>query len=136
MFSLDRNLRLIYDGVCNLCTSAVRLVYALDRGRLLEYVPSQQLGSNARARYGLATELLQGRMYLVLKDNSVVSGATAIEEVCGLLSPFGFICTVFKTQLAQRVYDWIAERRYRVFGCRQTCYVVDSRPTDVALAPR
>jgi hypothetical protein len=79
----------------------IRLVYALGRGRLLEYVPSQQLSSDTPARYGLTTELLQGRIYLALKGGSLVSGVTAFEEVYGFLSPFSFICAVFKTQLAQ-----------------------------------
>ena len=43
-----------------------------------------------------------------------------------LNKPFSFICDVFKTSLAQRMYDWIARRRYRVFGCRGSCYVVNS----------
>jgi len=117
--------RLIYDGVCNLCASAVRFLFALDRGRLLEYVPSQQLSPSIRKTYGLTQETLQGRMYMVLENGSVVGGPFAMVRICKQLSPFGLLCNIFKTQLAQRLYDWIADRRYRIFGCRDACYIIE-----------
>ncbi len=116
--------RLVYDGVCNLCTAAVRFLYTLDKGRIVHYVAYQQLGSRIRRQYGLTADLLQGRMHLISEDGSLASGPIAMTEVCKLLTPFSFICNLFRTRLAQRLYDWVARRRYRVFGCRNTCYVI------------
>ena len=118
--------RLIYDGVCNLCTGAVRFLHTLDRGRLVDYVPYQNLDSGVQRAYGLNAELLQGRMHLIDRNGSLSSGPVAISEVCSLLTPFKFICDFFKTPQAQRLYDWVAARRYKIFGCRDTCYVVSS----------
>jgi predicted DCC family thiol-disulfide oxidoreductase YuxK len=126
MAILQQKPRLIYDGVCNLCSGAVRFLHALDRARLVEYVPYQNIDSSVQRAYGLNEELLQGRMYLIGRNGSLSSGPISITEVCNLLTPFKFICDFFKTRQAQRFYDWIAGRRYRIFGCRDTCYVVDS----------
>lgn len=63
-------------------------------------------------------------MYLIRRDGSLASGPFAIVEVCKLLTPFSFICNLFGTPFAQRLYDWVAQRRYRIFGCRESCYVV------------
>jgi predicted DCC family thiol-disulfide oxidoreductase YuxK len=115
---------LIYDGICNLCTTAVRFLYALDRGWRLEYLPSQELSQPLRDRYGLTQDRLQGQMRLIGRDGSIISGAVAIKEICKLIVPFGFVCNSFGARQAQQLYDWIARRRYRLFGCRGTCYVV------------
>jgi predicted DCC family thiol-disulfide oxidoreductase YuxK len=126
MATLHQRPRLIYDGVCNLCTGAVRFLHALDRARLVDYVPYQNLDSGVRRAYGLNAELLQGRMHLIDRNGSLSGGPVAISEVCNLLTPFKFICDFFRTPQAQRLYDWVAGRRYRIFGCRGTCYVVSS----------
>lgn len=120
--------RLVYDGICNLCTGVVRFLYALDGGRLVEYLPYQQLNIRVRTKYGMTAELLQGRMHLIQADGSLASGPLAITQVCKLLTPFSFICNIFKTPQAERLYDWIARRRYRIFGCRDSCYIVGSSP--------
>jgi predicted DCC family thiol-disulfide oxidoreductase YuxK len=114
---------LIYDGICNLCTTAVRILYALDRGWRFEYVPSQQLSERLRARYGLSQELLQGQVHLIGQDGSIANGAAAIAEICNLIAPFGFICNVLHTRQAEQLYNWIARHRYRLFGCRGACYI-------------
>ena len=125
-FHLSGKPRLVYDGVCNLCTNAARFLNVLDRDGQIQYVPSQRLGRAVRAKYGLNEQLLQGQMHLIQTDNSVLSGSSALADVCHLLFPFGAICNLFRTPLAQRLYSWIASRRYRLFGCRDSCYVVQS----------
>ena len=62
-------------------------------------------------------------MYVV--DRGVLlGGSTALADACGLLTPFGFVCNLFKTAQVQRLYDWVAARRYRIFGCRESCYII------------
>jgi len=116
--------QLIYDGICNLCISAIRLLYALDRKHHVEFVPYQELRAATRRHYALTGDLLQGRMHLITREGRLVSGPLAIREVCGMIFPFHFICSVFVIPESQRVYDWIARHRYWIFGCRDTCYVI------------
>ena len=125
-FHLSGKPRLVYDGVCNLCTNAARFLNAIDRGGRIQYVPSQRLGRAVRAKYGLNEQLLQGQMHLIRTDSSILSGSSALADVCHLLFPFGAICNLFRTRQAQQLYRWIASRRYRLFGCRDSCYVVQS----------
>ncbi len=124
MAVLNQKPRLVYDGICNLCTSVVRFLYALHGEKLIQYVPFQNLGPDVRRNYGLTERALQGRMYLIRQDGSLVGGPFALTEVCRLLTPFSFICDLFRTPLAQRLYDWTARRRYSIFGCRESCYIV------------
>ncbi len=116
---------LIYDGRCNFCATATRILHALDRTRRFEYVPSQQLSANARFLFGFSEEDLQGQMYLIRSDGSIVSGPAAIAEIFKLSkAPLGFICNFLYTSQARRLYVWVARHRYRLFGCRDTCYAV------------
>ena len=112
---------MVYDGVCNLCVGAVRFLNAIDYKHAIEYAPYQTLDPEERKRYALSTMELQGRMHII-HDGAVVKGAAAIAEACRLLAPVTLICGFFNTALAQRFYDFIARRRYRLFGCRDVCY--------------
>jgi predicted DCC family thiol-disulfide oxidoreductase YuxK len=120
---------LIYDGICNLCTTVVRFLNALDHGCRLQYIPSQELGERFRNRYGLTEARLQGQMHL-FRRGSVTGGVTAIREICKLLTPFGVVCNSLAVPPAQQVYDRIARSRYRLFGCRDTCYVAYREHSD------
>ncbi len=118
--------RLIYDGICNLCSTAVRFLYAIRGEQIIKYMPYQNLSQDLKRKYGLGGLDLRGRMYLIQEDGALASGSIALAEVCKLLTPFGSICKLFRTAIAQRAYDWVAQRRYRIFGCSQACYVVKS----------
>jgi len=129
---MSRRPRAVYDGVCNLCVGAVRFLTAIDRNHEIEYAPYQSLGSAEKRAYGLSVAELQGRIHVVQADGSILKGAAALGEVCKHLSPVVSICGLFNTRLAQGLYDIIASRRYRLFGCRERCYVAaaSSGPED------
>ena len=119
---------LIYDGICNFCTTATRILHALDSTRHFEYVPSQQLSASARFRFGFTEEDLQGQMYLIRSDSSVVGGPLAIAEIVKLSRPkLGFLCNLLYTRQVRRLYVWVAHHRYSLFGCRDVCYTVGQR---------
>jgi predicted DCC family thiol-disulfide oxidoreductase YuxK len=115
---------LVYDGICNLCIGAVRFLKAIDHEHVIEYAPYQKLSPGIKKTYGLGVPELQGRMHLIRLDGSLLRGSVAIAAACKLLSPFTFLCDLFNTKPAQRLYDFVARRRYKLFGCRDTCYVV------------
>ncbi|HUK27451.1 MAG TPA: DUF393 domain-containing protein [Candidatus Acidoferrales bacterium] len=114
--------RLVYDGICNLCIGAVRFLGLLDRHSLIQYSAFQMLEPRFRVRYGLRTEALQGRMHLIERDGSVLAGPDAIAEVCRLVTPFRGVCRLFSSLPARKLYEFVAQRRYRMFGCRCSCY--------------
>jgi predicted DCC family thiol-disulfide oxidoreductase YuxK len=120
--------RLVYDGVCNLCIGAVRFLNAIDHKHTLQYAPYQQLDPQVTKNYALTEPDLQGRMHIIRPDGSLLKGSAAISEACKLLAPVRVICNFFNTPLAGRVYDFIARRRYTLFGCSDSCYVPGTKP--------
>ena len=73
-FNLIQKPHVVYDGICNLCTGAVRFLNLIDRSRTIEYKPYQELGLRVRRKYGMSDREFQGRMHLIRGDNSLVSG--------------------------------------------------------------
>jgi predicted DCC family thiol-disulfide oxidoreductase YuxK len=121
---------MVYDGVCNLCVGAVRFLNAIDHKHVIAYAPYQKLDPGVTRRYALSAAELQGGMQMIRLDGSLMRGAAAISEACKLLAPVTVICGLFNTALAQRLYDFIASRRYRLFGCRDSCYDPAAKRTD------
>ena len=115
---------MVYDGICNLCTAAVRFLNVVDRRCSIEYTSFQELGPGVMRKYGMSDREFQGRMHLIQRDDSIMSGAAAITEICKLLAPFKFVCNLLNNSFADRVYDFIASRRYSLFGCRESCFVL------------
>jgi len=114
---------LIFDGVCNLCVAAVRLLKVLDKNSLFRLVPFQAIPDQVGFKYHLTTRDLQGQMHLVRADGELLSGPLAISEMCTHICPVTFLCRIFSSIVFQRLYSSLARRRYRVFGCRQSCYL-------------
>jgi len=127
---------LIFDGICNLCTTVVRFLLAVEKGRSIRYVPFQRLDEKMRAAYGLTLDDLQGRMYFIGGDGELSGGSVALSEVCKLLFPITFVCDIFKSAQARRLYDWVADHRYRIFGCRGSCYVIPPGPAGQRSRPK
>lgn len=121
--------RLIYDGICNLCVTAVTLLHFLDRSQRIDYVSYQILSSTIRRDYSLTDDQLEGQMHLLMHDGRLLSGSLAIGEVCRLIFPRCFVCNLFGRSQLQRLYVWIAKRRYLLFGCRDSCYAIRQNPS-------
>ena len=114
----------VFDGLCNFCVTAVKLIRILDRHALLGFLPYQMIMDPTKFKDLSSTEGLVGQMYLILGDGKLVSGTTAISEICSFLSPIGFLCRIFRISPFQRLYAWFAGKRYQVFGCRQSCFLI------------
>ena len=118
---------IFFDGVCGLCNAFVDFVLAHDRERRFLFAPLQ--GS-------VAKDLLPPEMTADL--NTVVlwrpgqplltkseAALTVLKELGGAwqwIRVFGAVPGL----LADRVYDLVAENRYRIFGRRDVCRVPTS----------
>ena len=116
---------ILFDGVCNLCNGFVRFVIARD--------------PEARFRFAALSSAAAGRVLaeagvklpipdtIVLVDQGVVyyRSDAPLRVARGLTFPwplaYGFI--VVPRFIRDRVYDFIAARRYRWFGRRDVCMV-------------
>ena len=113
----------LFDGVCNLCNGAVRFIIARDpRGRFR----FASLGSAAAARAladARADAPLPDSVALVENGRVYTKSAAALRIVRRLRFPWPvlWLLVVVPGPWRDRLYDFIARRRYRWFGRQDAC---------------
>ncbi|HUL72549.1 MAG TPA: thiol-disulfide oxidoreductase DCC family protein [Vicinamibacterales bacterium] len=114
---------IFFDGVCNLCNGFVQFVIRRDPGARFRFAPLQSEAAESR----LGTKVVPGSTpdSILLFDHGVLyQRSTAVLRIArGLRAPwpllFGFV--VVPRPVRDWVYDFVATRRYRWFGRRDTC---------------
>lgn len=114
---------ILFDGVCNLCNSAVNFIIDRDPRAELTFAPLQSpAGKMMLARFGLADDALDS---IVLVENSkcFTRSAAALRIARHLkgLWPILYVFILIPRPLRDLIYDWIARNRYRWFGRRDAC---------------
>ncbi|SDF43628.1 Predicted thiol-disulfide oxidoreductase YuxK, DCC family [Halorubrum xinjiangense] len=113
----------LFDGVCNLCSGFVQFILPRDPEGKYRFASLQSdVGRALLAEHGLATEELDS-IVLIEDGESYVKSAAVIRIATGLggryrlLSPFRYVPKAVR----DRVYDFVADNRYRWFGKKDRC---------------
>lgn len=134
---------LLFDGVCNLCSWAVRFVIARDPEGRIQFASLQsQTAEQLLTAHGLQAwqSLTQsgfshhsdGAMtgplmsVILLEAGQVSTKSTAVLRVCKHLRglwPLLYLLTAVPKRWRDGVYDYIAKHRYGWFGKREVCLV-------------
>ena len=121
--SLDRPI-IVFDGLCNLCSSSVRFILKNDHvGRIL-FAPLQ---SKLGARLLLANDIDPGDAvsFLLIKNEQAYTQTDAVLEIVKHLGTWKWL-SVFRIvprPLRDSLYRLVARNRYRWFGKRESCFV-------------
>ena len=119
---------ILFDGVCNLCERTVQVVIRNDRKRLFRFASLQS---------GYAERLLEQYDYrqdelssvLLVMDGVVYRKSRAALRIArhmdGAWPLFFYLFFLVPPPLADIVYDFIGNRRYRWFGKKEACWVPD-----------
>jgi len=115
---------ILFDGMCNLCSRAVRVVLRRDRAKVFRFAAMQSAAGREMLReHGLSE---RGVEYLVLVEGgrAYVKSDAVIRIASRLTWPWRWWAAV--ARVVPRVvrdfkYDLIARVRYRLFGKRTTC---------------
>ena len=112
---------ILFDGVCNLCTGSVRFVIARDSRKRFRFASLQS--PIAERLLGRRTDL---DSVLLLQDGQVYRKSTAALKIMRQLDGLWPLLSVFlivPRPLRDWVYDWIGNRRYRMFGRTNECWM-------------
>ncbi len=107
----------LYDGACRFCTAQARNVRALAGGR----VHVRPLQEALRELPWVDPDEAVAALTLVREDGRTAAGARAIVELLRLARPLlGALASLYYLpglrQLVDRGYDFVAARRYALFG--------------------
>ena len=127
---LGRPYTVVFDGFCKVCNRLVQVLRRWDRKAMLEIVPSQQPGVQARFPW-IPAKAYTESVQLVGPGGRTWQGAAAIEHILDVLPKGKLLSWIFSIPfvrpLAERFYRWFARNRYKL-GCGDHCA---SRPLDV-----
>lgn len=113
----------LFDGVCNLCNSAVDLIVRNDKKGQFKVGALQDAKTKELLKdYHINQDYLDS--IILIRGNEVFYKSRAALEVSKKLDGFwplmyGFI--LIPALIRDPVYDWIARNRYRWFGKKETC---------------
>ena len=116
---------ILFDGVCNLCISAVNFVIKRDRRGVFRFAPLQsEVGTRLAARHGIAAPELTS--IVLIEGDRHFTKSTAALRIAGelpggyrLLHPFIVVPRVIR----DAVHDLVARNRYAWFGQRESCMI-------------
>lgn len=127
MLNLPVNKKIIlFDGVCNLCNSAVQFVIKQDKKDVFRFVALQsELGQEILKHIGInplqidSIILYEPGIAYYYKSQAVIQ----ILKHLGGLWYFGTIFKTLPTSISDVFYDYIAKNRYRWYGRKKTCMI-------------
>lgn len=116
---------ILFDGVCNLCNSAVNFVIKRDKKSAIKFAVLQS---------SIAQELLKDQpikandlsSFVLVEKGKILTRSTAALRVCRYLTGiwplmYGFI--IIPKLIRDGIYNWVAKNRYHWFGKKDKCMV-------------
>ena len=119
---------ILFDGVCNLCESTVHFIVRRDRNKQFRFASLQSeaaqefLSSNQYAFDDLSSVLLIIDNKLFRKSRAALQIVRRLDGAWPLLYYVLFWIPEF---IADPVYDFIGNRRYKWFGKKSECWIPD-----------
>ena len=117
---------ILFDGVCNLCDSAVQRIIKHDAKDVFRFVALQSdLGQKIIKHLGIDTQktdsiiLYQPGFAYYYKSEA----ALEIAKHLGGVFYFGTLFSILPTSLNNHIYDYIAKNRYKWYGKKETCLI-------------
>ena len=117
---------ILFDGVCNLCNSAVQWVIERDKDRRFDFASLQSDAARRELEKilgGDEIDALPDSIVLIDSDGVHTRSAAALRIARGLPPPFTLfrLGRVLPRPIRDAIYDLIARNRYRWFGRRESC---------------
>ena len=117
---------ILFDGVCNLCNSAVQFVIRHDKKDVFRFVALQsELGQKILKHIGVNSENIES---IVLYEPNIAyyyksQAAIQISKNLGGFWHFGTIFRIIPAAISDVLYDYIAKNRYKWYGKKESCMI-------------
>ncbi|MDI5898654.1 DCC1-like thiol-disulfide oxidoreductase family protein [Flavobacterium sp. LB2P84] len=127
MLNIPKNKKIIlFDGVCNLCDSAVQRIIKHDTKDVFRFVALQSdLGQKIIKHLGIDTQKTDSIILYQPGFAYYYKSEAALEIAKNLSGLFYFaaIFSIFPIAFNNYIYDYIAKNRYKWYGKKETCLI-------------
>ena len=124
---LPKNKKIIlFDGVCNLCNSAVQFIIKHDTKDVFRFVALQsEFGQEILKHIGLNPKNIDS---IILYEPGIAyyyksSAAIQIAKNLGGIWHYGTVFRIIPTGISNKLYDYIAKNRYKWYGKKESCMI-------------
>ncbi len=116
---------LLFDGYCNLCSSSVIFIIKREKRDIFRFASLQSNFAEYLLRKFNSVETTPDSIVLVEAGEVYYKSKAALKVASKLKFPWPllYIFIVIPPFIRNRLYDFIAKRRYRWFGKKQQCFV-------------
>lgn len=117
---------IMFDGVCNLCNSAVNYVIDRDHDDVFRFVALQSnLGKELQEYLGI-TENTIDSIILYVPGEAYYTKSTAALKIMQSFKgiwKLTYIFNVLPAKFRDMVYDYVAKNRYKWYGKKEQCRI-------------
>ena len=122
----DHKKIILFDGICNLCNSAVQYIIKRDKNDEFRFATLQgEIGQQLINERTIDTSKLDS-IILIEPGIAYYSKSTAalkISQSFGGFWKMAYVLKLIPRQLRDIVYDWVARNRYGWYGKKEECMV-------------
>ena len=115
----------LFDGVCNLCNSAVQFIIRHDKKNIFMFTSLQSdTGQKLLAQYDLPLNELNS--FILIENNKAYtrsSGALRVIKKLKGLWPLLYGFMIVPKFIRDGVYNWVGRNRYKWFGKQDACMI-------------
>jgi predicted DCC family thiol-disulfide oxidoreductase YuxK len=114
----------LFDGVCNLCSSSVQWIIKHDKKEKFQFASLQgPTGQAYKARFNIPDSV--DSVLLIENDTLYVKSTAALRIARGCNSPWPalYVFIVVPKFIRNGIYDFIAKNRYKWFGKQESCWL-------------
>ena len=115
----------LFDGVCNLCNTAVQFIIRHDKKREFMFASLQSAtGQKLLAQYDLPQDELNS--FILIENNKAYTRSTGalrvVKKLNGIL-PWLYSFIIIPKIFRDSIYDLAARNRYQWFGKKDECMI-------------
>lgn len=117
---------ILFDGVCNLCNSAVQFIIKHDKKDVFRFVPLQSdLGQKITKHIGVDSSKIDSM--IVYEPNiayyyKAPAAFTIAKSIGGIYSVMN-VFSILPKGISNSIYDYVARNRYKWFGKKESCMI-------------
>lgn len=116
---------ILFDGVCNLCNSAINFVIKRDTNNRFLFAPLQsKSGAELVKKHLIDTATVDS--IILIKNNTAYVKSTAALKIAQSLSglwPLLLLFMIIPPFIRNWVYDYVAKNRYQWYGKKNACMI-------------
>jgi len=118
---------ILFDGVCNLCSSSVQFILKRDKEKKFLFASLQSVyGQKILKDFNLPTDTFNS--FILYENGKIFTRSTAALKMFSQLKNWGWvkIFWIVPKFIRDAVYNLIAKNRYKWFGKKEECWLPTS----------